>query len=112
VAGTAVGLFISAAARSEEVAMALVPIAVIPQIILAGVVAPLNGLVRFLARGFITVYWAQEALEQLLPDADLTILGQQKETFLRPWTIVLAQAAVGAAATFFVLWQTRGKASR
>ena len=41
-AGTAVGLLISAVARSEEVATALVPIAVIPQIILAGVVAPLE----------------------------------------------------------------------
>ena len=39
VVGTMVGLLISAVARSEEVAIALVPIAVIPQIILAGVSA-------------------------------------------------------------------------
>ena len=44
VAGTALGLLISALARTEEVAAALVPIAVIPQIILAGVIAPLSGL--------------------------------------------------------------------
>ena len=92
-------------------ATALVPIAVIPQIILAGVVAPLNGLVRFLAKGFITVHWAQQALERLLPEADLTFLGRQRGTSWFPWAIVLVQAAVGAAATFVVLWQTRGKAA-
>jgi ABC transport system ATP-binding/permease protein len=109
VAGTAIGLFISALARSEEVATALVPIAVIPQIILAGVVAPLSGPVRFLARGFVSVQWAQQALESLLPQADLTILGRATAGFRGPWAIVLAQAAVGAAATVIVLWQTRGK---
>ena len=45
-AGTALGLLISAVARTEEVAVALVPIAVMPQIILAGVIAPLTGLAR------------------------------------------------------------------
>ncbi len=86
VAGTTVGLLISAIARSEEVATALVPIAVIPQIILAGVVAPLNGFVRFLAKGFISVHWAQQALERLLPEADLALLGRQKEGLLGvPW---------------------------
>jgi hypothetical protein len=110
VAGTAIGLFISASARSEEVATALVPIAVIPQIILAGVVAPLNGPVQFLAKGFITVHWAQQALESLLPEADLTFLGRQDAGFMGPWAIVLAQAAVGAAATIVVLWRTKGKA--
>ena len=109
VAGATVGLFISALARSEEVATALVPIAVIPQIILAGVVAPLDGFVRFLAKGFISVHWAQQALERLLPEADLAFLGRQKEGFFIPWAIVLTQAAVGAAATVVVLWQTKGK---
>jgi ABC transport system ATP-binding/permease protein len=111
VAGTTVGLFVSALARSEEVATALVPIAVIPQIILAGVVAPLNGLVRFLAKGFISVHWAQQALERLLPEADRALLGRQTGGFLAPFAIVIAQAAVGAAATVFVLWQTKGKAA-
>ena len=66
VAGTAIGLLISAIARSEELATALVPIVVIPQIILAGAIAPLNGLTRWVAQGFVSVYWAQQALEQLL----------------------------------------------
>jgi ABC transport system ATP-binding/permease protein len=110
VAGTAIGLLISALARSEEVATALVPIAVIPQIILAGVVAPMKGPALFLAEWFTTVYWGQKALERLLPDADLTFLGREPAGFSGPWAIVLAQAAVGAAATIVVLSRTRGKA--
>ncbi len=43
IAGTLLGLAISATAKNEEVAVALVPIVVIPQIILAGVVANLAG---------------------------------------------------------------------
>ncbi len=43
IVGVTVGLVISALARSEEVATALVPIVVIPQIILAGVISPLSG---------------------------------------------------------------------
>jgi ABC-type multidrug transport system permease subunit len=111
VAGAAVGLLLSALARSEEVATALVPIAVIPQIILAGVVAPLSGLVRILAKGFIAVHWAQQALERLLPESERAFLGRQEEAFWGPWTIVLAQAAVAAAATLIVLWRTQGKAA-
>ena len=41
-AGTALGLAISAFAPSEEVSVALVPIAIIPQIILGGTIAPLT----------------------------------------------------------------------
>ena len=109
VAGKAVGLLISALAPSEEVATALVPIAVIPQIILADVVAPLNGVAEALAQGFVTVYWGQKGLERLLSEPGSTILVRQGGDFSSPWLIVLAQAAVAAAATFVVLWQTNGK---
>ena len=110
VAGTAIGLFISAVARSEEVATALLPIAVIPQIILAGVIAPLKGLAQLLAEWSITVYWGEKALESLLPEADSIFLGRQPEGVSGPCAIMLAQAAVAAALTVIVLWQTTGKA--
>jgi ABC transport system ATP-binding/permease protein len=111
VAGTAVGLFISALARSEEVATALVPIAVIPQIILSGVIAPLKGLARLLAEWITTVYWGQQALEGLLPDTDLAFLGREASGLSGPLAVALVQAAVGSAATIFVLLQTKGKAA-
>src|SRR5207253_6591277 len=73
VAGTALGLLISALARTEEVAVALVPIAVMPQIILAGVIAPLSGLANLLAKGLITVHWGERSMESLLPDKELSL---------------------------------------
>jgi hypothetical protein len=55
-AGPALGLFIAAVTRSEEVATALVPIAVVPQIILAGVIVPLSGVARPLAEWLNSVH--------------------------------------------------------
>jgi len=103
-AGTAVGLAISALARSEEVATALVPTSVIPQIVLAGVIAPLSGLAKLLAKAFITVHWAVESLERLLPDVDLEVLGRKSESWVGPLSIVLAHALATAMATMAFLW--------
>jgi len=109
VAGTAIGLFVSALARSEEVAIALLPIVVIPQLILADVVAPLGGLVELLAKGFVTVYWAQRALEGLAAEADSIFPAEHKGDFWGPWLLVLAHAAAGAIAAVVVLCRTKGK---
>ena len=54
-AGTSLGLAISANAKSEEVAIAIVPIVVIPQIILAGVVAKLPTFAEWIASISISV---------------------------------------------------------
>ena len=69
-AGTALGLAISANAKNEEVAVALVPIVVIPQIILAGVVATLPKFSEWIARFTISAFWGQHAVNDCLPDAD------------------------------------------
>jgi ABC-type multidrug transport system ATPase subunit len=104
VAGTALGLLISAFARTEEVAVALVPIAVMPQIILAGVIAPLSGLALALAKGGITVHWAERALEALLPK------GEPAE-YVGNLVGVAVHLVVFVAATLGLLhWQGRGKA--
>jgi ABC transport system ATP-binding/permease protein len=75
-AGTALGLLISACSPTEEVASALVPVAVIPQIILAGVIAPLTGVGKLLGYGLITCFWGRRALEGLLPESTMTWLGR------------------------------------
>lgn len=103
VSGAAIGLLISALARSEEVATALVPMIVIPQIILAGVIAPLTGVVRWLAKGFVTVHWAREALERLLPESDLSLLGNAKMDWRLPFVVVLSHLVIAAAASVVVL---------
>ncbi len=70
-AGTCLGLAISANANNEELAVALVPIAVIPQIIiLAGVVASLPNFSEWLARVCISAYWGQHAVNSALPASD------------------------------------------
>jgi ABC transport system ATP-binding/permease protein len=112
VTGTAIGLLISALARSEELATALVPIVVIPQIILAGVIANLRGLALFIAKGFITVHWAQEALERLLPKDDLALLDGSREitprdgrTWVGALAVILLHLAIAALMGLIVLWQ-------
>lgn len=107
-AGTAVGLFISAFARTEEVATALIPIAVIPQIILAGLIAPLKGVLQYLARGFVTVYWGQHAVESLLPRADLDLLNMQTGNWTTAMTVISFHAVAAALATIVILGVTSG----
>jgi len=112
VAGTGVGLLISAFARTEEVATALVPIAVIPQIILAGLVAPLHGFVRVLAQGLITVYWGQQAIERLLPELDLDLMGRERANWSSALAVILLHALVAALVTIVILWFTGAKRRR
>jgi hypothetical protein len=97
-------------------ATALVPIVVIPQIILAGVIANLNDWARSFAKGFITVHWAQETLERLLPKDDLTWLDKMREitprdgrTWVGALAVVLLHLAIAALMGFIVLWQGEEK---
>ncbi len=108
-AGTASGLLISAVARSEEVATALVPSVVIPQIVLGGVIVPLSGVARILAEGLISVYWGQKALERLLPIDDLTAIGRQSEDWTGPLVVTLSHFTVVSVAALVVLATTRGR---
>ena len=112
VAGTAVGLFLSALARTEEVATALVPIAVIPQIILAGLVAPLTGAIKVIAKVMITVYWGQQAIERLLPEDDLTLMGREKDQWILALAFIGLHALVATVATFLILHFSGGKRRR
>ena len=113
VAGTALGLLISAFARTEEVAVALVPIAVMPQIILAGVIAPLTGVARVLADALITVRWAQRGLEALLPGKDLAAFARSRPDYARQITMVVFHILIFAGATLLSLrQQSRAKGGR
>jgi ABC-type multidrug transport system ATPase subunit len=110
-AGTAAGLLVSAVARTEEVATALVPIVVIPQIILAGVVAPLKGITKVLAKLAISVYWGQQSLQRLLPVDDQEMMGMDEGGWARPLGVIALHALAAAAATAVVLKLT-GKGAR
>lgn len=67
-AGIAVGLFISSISTTEETALTLVPLVLIPQIILSDVFVELTGFSKLLGGLFVSNYWIYGALRGLLPD--------------------------------------------
>lgn len=60
--GVAMGLAISAIATSEDLAVTIVPMALIPQIILAGLIAPLMNYTREFSQVCIPAYWGYQGL--------------------------------------------------
>jgi ABC-type multidrug transport system ATPase subunit len=111
IAGTALGLLISAFAKTEEVAAALVPVAVMPQIILAGVIAPLSGAAKILATAAVSVYSAENSLEALMPANDLMMLHRDQPSFLLSLAAVCVHVVLFTGATFALLW-LRGRTVR
>lgn len=93
-AGTALGLAISAAASTEEVAISAVPIALIPQIILAGAIAPLDGIDHYLAKLAITSYWAFEAALEVIDMGDKPSIVYVKATAIMATHTAVAVAFV------------------
>ena len=62
-AGTATGLLLSAVSRTNDQASTLVPIALIPQILLAGVIVPnLPDLANFLAHTVVSGFWVYKSM--------------------------------------------------
>ena len=108
VAGTTLGLLLSGLAKTEEVAAALVPIAVIPQIILAGVIAPLSGLSKALAWIGVTCYHGQGAVESLLPSTDRALVGlAERSVTLNLLTACTHVGIFGLATWILLVYQTR-----
>lgn len=92
-AGTGLGLFLSAVSSSEDVAVSLIPVAVIPQVILSAGIAPLSGAAKVLAQLGITTYWGKRGLDGLLPK-DLADTAR---------TLELAEAELYAGAVAVIL---------
>ncbi len=113
VAGVTLGLAISAFARTEEMAITLVPMAVIPQIILSGVIAPLGGLSKVLAVAGITTYWGKRGLDACLPEDVARLAGLEQHSAAGAVAVLLAHAIVAAAAALVLLyWRNRRPARR
>ncbi|MBC8868504.1 MAG: ATP-binding cassette domain-containing protein [Planctomycetes bacterium] len=60
--GVAMGLAISAIANTGDLAATIVPISLIPQIVFAGLIAPLLHYTREFSQFFISAYWAYQGL--------------------------------------------------
>jgi ABC-type multidrug transport system ATPase subunit/pSer/pThr/pTyr-binding forkhead associated (FHA) protein len=114
VAGVALGLAISALAPTEEMAITLIPVAIIPQIILSGMIAPVKGLSQALARSLITVYWGNRGLDALLPAdlAEAAFPPLEQGSVAGAFLVVCAHACVFVLAALVVLfwqgWRARG----
>jgi ABC-type multidrug transport system ATPase subunit/pSer/pThr/pTyr-binding forkhead associated (FHA) protein len=107
-AGVALGLLISAVAPTEEMAITLIPVAILPQIILSGVIAPLDGLSKFLAQAFISAYWGNRGLDALLTADQARQAGVEQGEFVSAVLVVLGYAGVFILAALVVLyWQGR-----
>jgi hypothetical protein len=107
-AGVALGLMISAVAPTEELAITLIPVAILPQIILSGVIAPLKDLSKTLAQTLITAYWGNRGLDALLTADQAKAAGVDHGELLSALLVVLCHASLFILAALVVLfWQGR-----
>jgi ABC transport system ATP-binding/permease protein len=116
--GVALGLLLSVLSKTNDVAATLVPIALLPQIMLAGVTKPLEGIMKLLAQVFVTSYSGFRALASLL-DKELTEpLQEQLKEPPKGWSytgrlsIVLMHLVVFMGAAMFVLLWPRWRRRR
>lgn len=68
VTGVTLGLLVSALATTQDLAVTLVPIVLVPQIILANVICSLKDVGKLLGQWLITCYWSNRGLFGLLPE--------------------------------------------
>jgi len=89
-AGVAIGLAISAIANTEDLAATIVPISLIPQIIFAGLIAPLLHYTREFSQVIISAYWAYQGLLGSLDESLTERLRDAENLDLQPgWTLEL-----------------------
>jgi len=110
-AGVGMGLAISAIANTEDFAATIVPISLIPQIIMAGLIAPLLYYTREFSQVFISAYWAYQgllgtletSLQDRLRDAGNLDLGTEW-TLATVSSVLVAHIAVLAIAAILTLY--------
>jgi hypothetical protein len=94
-AGMAVGLLVSALARNTDVAATVVPMVLIPQIVLAGAIVPVEKFAKFVAATFVTLYWGYGGLVRSLDEgvAD-RVLGSDDWSGIGAWLVVACHAVL------------------
>jgi hypothetical protein len=117
--GVSLGLAISTLANSEDLAVTIVPIILIPQIIMAGLIAPLVGYARVFAQVFISAYWAYQGLlkqaeptlQDRLRDANTLDLGSEW-TLAKVASVLVVHILVFAVLALAVLYARDRKETR
>ena len=114
-AGVTLGLLISSFSKTNDVAVSIIPAVLIPQIILAGVIAPVEGFARILAQLFITGYWGYQGLAALLPSDLLEQLPTDGYSAFGAFSVVFLHVVVFVGGAIGVLylrdvppWLSRG----
>jgi ABC-type multidrug transport system ATPase subunit len=101
--GVSLGLLISALSKTTDNAIAMVPAVLLPQIILAGGIGPVEGFAKLLAQLFISAYWGYRALAAPLPDDISKILGADDWSAAAAIFVLLLHLGVFVAAAIGVL---------
>ena len=107
---------ISALAKTEEMAITLIPVAVIPQIILSGAIWPVEGVTKALALLGISTYWGKRGLDGCLPDdvaRSVPPSGLEQHSTAVAVLVLMLHAVIGIVVALSVLhWQNRRKVVR
>jgi ABC-type multidrug transport system permease subunit len=103
-AGVTLGLLISSFAKTNDVAVSIIPAVLIPQIIFAGVIAPVEGFARILARLFITGYWGYQGLVDLLPSELLKQLPTDGYSAFGAFSVVILHVVIFTGGAIGVLY--------
>lgn len=102
--GVALGLLISSVSGSTDMAVTLVPLVLIPQIVLAGAIAALEGtVVKLLAQLCVTAYWGYGGLVASLPEPTVEALRYEDWSFFNAMLVVMLHAVVFLAAAWTTL---------
>ena len=122
-AGTAMGLVISAFANTRDQATTIVPLALVPQLILAGVLVPkLPDLATAVAKVAVTGYWLTEAMKSVFIAAEGpirvinartgTLIDMTAEPAGRGAAIIAAHALAFLLIAYLVTLRRHGRPNR
>jgi ABC-type multidrug transport system ATPase subunit/pSer/pThr/pTyr-binding forkhead associated (FHA) protein len=94
VTGTAIGLCISVFSKTEDFALAMVPIIIIPQIILAGFINPVEGMLKGISTMLISAYWGYGGTTALLVESTRETINMNDHNFLISIIAILIQLLI------------------
>jgi ABC transport system ATP-binding/permease protein len=111
-AGVTLGLAISVLSATEEMAITLIPMAVIPQIILSGAISPVEGLSKAMALLGVSTYWGKRGLDGCLPKDVAQAFppsGLKQESTGLAVLVLMVHAIIGIAIALTVLHRQGGR---
>ena len=105
VSATAMGLSVSAFVGTNDKAMTMIPILLVPQIILSGGVAKLEVTALWVAKLSMISYWGFEAMKTTLSDEVKTVKHDLTGQLILPINVSITEglSAIAGLATIFLV---------